>query len=473
MQNEQAKTAAAYIRVSTDDQLEFSPDSQLRSIQAYAAQHAMLIPASLVFVDEGISGRKAEKRPGFQRMIATAKAKPRPFDVILVWKFSRFARNREDSIVYKSMLRKTCGIDVISVSEQLGEDKTAILVEALLEAMDEYYSVNLAEEVCRGMQEKFSRGGVVSPPPFGYRMTEDGFVPREAAASVVQLIFTQFLAGAGLRQIACTLNETGVRTTKDNPFSARTISYILTNPVYLGKLRRHGLHPADGTQLVDGAHPPLITEAQFDAAAEKLAAQKRLAPYTRDTDTDFPLRGLLRCSACGATLVRTMRGTTLQCHRYAKGSCAVSHSISLAKLTNAVWQQLIADFADETVTIRFRAAPPKSEALVDALCRREEQRLSRVKAAFEAGVDTLEEYRARKAEILARLTALSNEKPQERPMPHACALRLSVPQLLALTDRGVIPPLALNRMLHGVLEKIVLYRPENEIALFYRTPDAP
>lgn len=154
------KTAAAYIRVSTDDQVEFSPDSQLKAIRKYAKEHDMILPEEFIFADEGISGRKTDKRVEFQRMIGMAKIKPKPFDVILLWKFSRFARNREDSIVYKSMLRKQCGIEVISISEQLSEDKTSILIEALIEAMDEYYSLNLAEEVKRGMSEKFSRGGV-------------------------------------------------------------------------------------------------------------------------------------------------------------------------------------------------------------------------------------------------------------------------------------------------------------------------
>ena len=113
------RTAAAYIRVSTDDQVEFSPDSQLKEIRKYAKAHDLILPDEFVFADEGISGRKAEKRPQFQRMIGTAKLKPKPFDVILLWKFSRFARNREDSIVYKSMLRKQCGIEVVSISEQL------------------------------------------------------------------------------------------------------------------------------------------------------------------------------------------------------------------------------------------------------------------------------------------------------------------------------------------------------------------
>ena len=97
---------AAYIRVSTDDQLEFSPDAQKHAIFQYAKKNDILINPEYIFVDEGISGRKVEKRPAFLRMIATAKSKPRPFDVILVHKFDRFARSREDSVVYKSMLRK-------------------------------------------------------------------------------------------------------------------------------------------------------------------------------------------------------------------------------------------------------------------------------------------------------------------------------------------------------------------------------
>ena len=175
------KTAAAYIRVSTEDQVEFSPDSQLERIREYAKRNNYILPQEFVFIDEGISGRKAEKRPQFMRMIGLAKQQPKPFDAILLWKFSRFARNREDSIVYKSMLRKQCGIDVISITENIGDDKMSVLIEALIEAMDEFYSVNLSEEVKRGMTEKARRGGVLAPPAYGYK-AENGqyvIVPEE------------------------------------------------------------------------------------------------------------------------------------------------------------------------------------------------------------------------------------------------------------------------------------------------------
>lgn len=93
------KIGAAYIRVSTDMQLELSPESQLKAIKEYAQRNDIILSNEFIFKDEGISGRKAEKRLAFMQMIAVAKSKPKPFDVILIWKFSRFARNREDSIV--------------------------------------------------------------------------------------------------------------------------------------------------------------------------------------------------------------------------------------------------------------------------------------------------------------------------------------------------------------------------------------
>ena len=190
---EQIRTGAAYIRVSTDDQLEYSPESQLEEIKRYCLQHNILLPSEFIFVEEeGRSGRKSSNRYAFQNMIAMAKTKPKPFDVIVLWKFSRFARNREDSIVYKSMLRKL-GIDVISISENVGDDKMSVLIEAMIEAMDEYYSINLAEEVKRGMTEKFGRGLKVSGPPLGYDMKNGEFVVNEQGAEIVRRIFDMYV----------------------------------------------------------------------------------------------------------------------------------------------------------------------------------------------------------------------------------------------------------------------------------------
>ena len=272
------RTGAAYIRVSTEDQMEYSPDSQIRKIQEYASSHSILIPNQYIFLDEGISGRNAANRPAFMQMIRTAKQKPKPFDVILLWKFSRFARNRQDSILYKSMLRKECGIDIISITEQLSADPTSILIEALLEAMDEYYSINLAQEVKRGMNEKFSRGGIVSAPPYGYRVRNGTLEPVPQEAQTIQKIFQSYQKGASMRSIAQELNKTGTRTRRGNCFEGRSIRYILSNPVYIGKLRRNlnGYDPHDRfrsspqVHWIDGTHTPLIEAGLFFSVQKRL-----------------------------------------------------------------------------------------------------------------------------------------------------------------------------------------------------------
>lgn len=416
------KTAAAYIRVSTDDQLEYSPDSQIKKIKEYANNNGVHISDEFIFIDEGISGRKAEKRPAFMKMTALAKTKPKPFDMILVWKFSRFARNREDSIVYKSMLRKQCGIDVISISEQIGEDKTSILIEALLEAMDEYYSINLAEEVKRGMNEKFSRGGVVSQPPFGYKMGNGVFVPNEKNAAIVKMIFEEYISGAGIRKIAMKLNDMSIRSAKGNLFENRTIEYILTNPTYLGKLRRNPngrdcsdrFHQSEDTVIVDGQHEPIISEELFKKANERLKEQKKkYVRHAQQKPTDFMLRGLCRCSSCGSTLVQAVRGTSLQCHKYARGQCKVSHSITITKMNEAVISKIKTDIDNFDI---YFAAPPKNPAQADntnaVLLEKECKKLERVKEAFEAGIDTLEEYKMNKNRIQKRISELETVVPQ-------------------------------------------------------------
>lgn len=140
----QIKTAALYIRVSTDKQEELSPDSQKRLLLEYAKNHDMIVSQKHIYMENGISGRKADKRPKFQQMIAAAKSEEHPFDVILLWKFSRFARNQEESIVYKSMLRNKCHVDVVSISEPLIEGPFGGLIERIIEWMDEFYSIRLS-----------------------------------------------------------------------------------------------------------------------------------------------------------------------------------------------------------------------------------------------------------------------------------------------------------------------------------------
>lgn len=463
--------AAAYIRVSTEEQLEYSPDSQLKKVGEYAVNNGFELKKEFIFADEGISGRQAAKRPEFMRMILLAKTKPRPFNAILVWKFSRFARSREDSIVYKSMLRRECGIDVISVSEQIGGDKTSILIEALLEAMDEYYSVNLAEEVKRGMNEKFSQGGIVSRPPFGYRAENGVFIPDERTAPTVKAIFADYAAGMSLRGIAAGLNESGVRSANGNLFEDRTIGYILSNPVYVGKLRRNISTGSGNAVTVDGMHEPIIDEELFGAVRERLCeGKKRRGKYSREKGADFMLRGLVRCSDCGATLVQAVKGVSLQCYRYARGQCGVSHGVSISKISAAAVQKLKKDLAGRTFTFNAAKGIGKSDkADIGVLIEKERQKLERIKAAFECGIDSIEEYAHSKATITARIAALENrasegdESDTEDYTKSVCA---TAEELLdrTLTEEEK------NRILRSIISEIVFDRAAMTIRAVYFSP---
>lgn len=341
--------AAAYIRVSTEDQIEFSPDSQLKRIQEYANQHNMQIPETYIFIDEGLSGRTAAKRPAFQQMISLARQN-QPFQKILVWKYSRFARSRQDSIFYKSMLRKECGIEVISITEPLNDDPTSILVEALLEAMDEYYSINLAQEVRRGMQERFSRGMAISIPPFGYLMGTETFIPHPIQAPWVQYMFEAYAKGDSLSSITQYLNQRNIRTKRGNPFQTRTVSYILMNPVYIGKLRkRTGLSPANGydrnyiytpTETVSGTHPPIVSDALWQQVQTRWFTSHPQSGIQKSSSQsgDYFLKNLVFCSNCGRKLIHIQHGTAFQCSGYNHGNCKVSHYIKSEHL-----EQLIND----------------------------------------------------------------------------------------------------------------------------------
>lgn len=473
------KIAAAYIRVSTDDQTELSPDSQVKKIQEYAKAHGYVVPNEFIFHDDGISGRTTKKRPGFNKMIATAKTEPKPFDAILVWKFSRFARNREDSIVFKSMLKKR-GIDVISISEAVGDDKMSILIESLIEAMDEYYSVNLSEEVVRGMTEKVSRGQAVSVPPLGYKIENGKFYIDEEIAPIVRSIFKDYLDGKGCREIAMQLNTKGYKTRRGNKFENRTVQYIIDNPVYAGYIRwdidGRGARSyyRDGKEMiVQGTHEPLIDKETYEKVKSMRKLEKSTAKkYERKTPVvnDFALRGLVRCSNCGGTLCMSSTGKSLQCYKYAHGSCDVSHNISLNKINNALLNTLKEDIHNTNLNITETENNITVSIDYDKKIKREEEKLIRIKDAYQSGIDTLEEYKANKERINSTIQMLQNEKNEElkkAPKKTTAELKNKIRNAVELLSSPDATERAKNEALKSFIDKIVFDRKASQITIFY------
>lgn len=421
------KTAACYIRVSTDDQLEYSPDAQLREIKKYAANHDILLKDNFIFTDEGISGRKTENRSAFNTMIGVAKTKPKPFDVILLWKFSRFARNREDAIVYKSMLRKL-DIEVISITESIGDDKMSILVEAMIEAMDEYYSINLGEEVIRGMTQKALTGGVQTAPPLGYDKPPNSpcFVVNPSEAEYIRLIFHDYLhSNLSLLGIARKLNALGARTKRGNSIDARQVEYILNNPVYKGCLRwtpektvAKRIFDSPHTIIRRGEHQPIIDEKIWEQAQRKYRQAKAERPkYAKPSENKKHwLSGFLYCGSCGARLTYCSARGAFQCHKYSKGLCQTSCYISAAEIEKQLFAAL---YQLLQFNLQYQASAPKPEPThqepqIFKEIQSCEKMLQKAKAAYLAGIDTLEEYAAEKADLTRRLRLLRQALPQNQ-----------------------------------------------------------
>ena len=139
--------AVIYARFSSEKQNEASIEGQLRECMEYAEFNNIQVVGN--YIDRAQSA-KTDHRPNFQKMIKDSAK--RLFDVIIVWKLDRFARNRFDSAYYKNILKEN-GVRVVSAKESISEGAEGIILESVLEGYAEYYSVELAEKVTRGMTD--------------------------------------------------------------------------------------------------------------------------------------------------------------------------------------------------------------------------------------------------------------------------------------------------------------------------------
>ncbi len=291
---------AAYVRVSTDDQTELSPDAQIRVIMDAAKADGFIIPKEYIFIEKkGISGRKADNRPEFQRMIAIAKSqKPAPFKRLYLWKFSRFARNQEESTFYKGILRKKCDVEIKSVSEPIMEGMFGRLIETIIEWFDEYYSINLSGEVLRGMTEKALREGYQATPCLGYRAVGEGkpFAVEEKSYAIVEYIFQTYHNGKDMTATARAANARGYRTRRGNLFDRRGINRILANRFYIGEVIWNG-YSFQGTHEVRSSVTSL-----FDDVQKRIEKEYRPHKRREVSNNVHWLSGLLKCSICGGSL---------------------------------------------------------------------------------------------------------------------------------------------------------------------------
>ena len=303
------KKVVIYARVSSDRQdVDLSISAQLKALREYAARNGYFVAKE--FVDEAESGRSTA-RPSFREMISLARAKQAPFEMILVWKLSRFARNREDSIIYKSLLRKQ-GIQVVSINEPIEDTPTGRLMEGIIEVIDEFYSSNLGQDITRGQRENAERGFFNgSRPPFGYvrKKIKDGdkernsLEPDPALIPIVQRIFNEITNEKGLKEVAKGLNKDGVPAPAGGKWGRQRLHKILTNEAYTGRLIWGKSHKGLPPIIKDNAWPAIVDKSLFENAQVTLNSRAPKVTHPRVAGSSYLLSGLVKCRNCGASYI--------------------------------------------------------------------------------------------------------------------------------------------------------------------------
>lgn len=282
--------AVIYARFSSHNQREQSIEGQLHDCHEYAKRFDINIVGE--YIDRGISGM-TDDRPGFQRMIADAKKKQ--FERIIVWKLDRFARNRYDSALYKHKL-KQYGVRVISAMENVGEGDESILLEALLEASAEYYSLDLKKKIKRGQRESIAKGRWCGGPvPYGYKISDGKLVVNEKTAPIVRYVFEQYAQGAPMKEIIDELKQRGIRGARGGELSYTTFSRTITNPTYIGKFTYNG-------EVVENLAEAMIGEDTF-AKVQALVKANARAPAANKAKVEYLLQGKAYCGSCGSHMI--------------------------------------------------------------------------------------------------------------------------------------------------------------------------
>ena len=413
-------TAVIYARYSSDNQREESIEGQIRECTAYAEKNGITIVKH--YIDRAISA-KTDNRPEFQQMIKDSDKKL--FDIVLVWKLDRFARNRYDSARYKTQLKKN-GVKLMSATEIISEGPEGIILESVLEGYAEYYSADLAEKVVRGQTENILKGRCNGGRgTFGYTLDpERKFHIDPLTSPFVLESFKKYNEGSTMKEIRDWLNENGIKNPVGGAFTYNSVEHMLKNRRYIGELKFRDV-------VVPNAIPPIIPLELFEDVQEKIAKNKK-APARRKAEDDYLLTTKLFCGYCGALMFgESGTSRTGEVHRYYKCATAKKHKGCKKKTVRKQWledlvvnqtMQLVKDDAAmESIIAKVMELQNKENTnipLYEKQLRDAESGIQNMLNAIQAGILTsstkerLEQLEETKRELEARIAEEKLAKPK-------------------------------------------------------------
>ena len=283
-------TAVIYARYSSDNQREESIEGQIRECTAYAEKNGITVVKH--YIDRALSA-KTDNRPDFQQMIKDSEK--RLFDIVLVWKLDRFARNRYDSAHYEYQLERN-HVKLVSATEPISDSPAGIMVKSMLTGMAEYYSAELSEKVVRGMTENVLKGkyngGTI---PIGFKVDKEKFFQIDPLkAPFVVEAFQRYNDGATMKELMNWLNDSGVTTNRNQKFTYNSVQTLLTNKRYIGENHFKDIVMPDSI-------PAIVDKDLFEEVQQKIKKNSR-APARHKAEDDYLLTTKLFCGYCGAYL---------------------------------------------------------------------------------------------------------------------------------------------------------------------------
>ena len=319
-------TAVIYARYSSDNQREESIEGQIRECTAYAEKNGITVVKH--YIDRALSA-KTDNRPDFQQMIKDSEK--RLFDIVLVWKLDRFARNRYDSAHYEYQLERN-HVKLVSATEPISDSPAGIMVKSMLTGMAEYYSAELSEKVVRGMTENVLKGkyngGTI---PIGFKVDEEKFFQIDPLkAPFVVEAFQRYNEGATMKELMNWLNDSGVTTNRNQKFTYNSVQKLLTNKRYIGENHFKDIVMPDSI-------PAIVDKDLFKEVQQKIKKNSR-APARHKAEDDYLLTTKLFCGMCGAMMFGECgTGRNKVVHHYYKCATAKRFKTCKKKTVRKEW----------------------------------------------------------------------------------------------------------------------------------------
>jgi site-specific DNA recombinase len=307
--NTEGETAVIYLRVSTKEQAARGGEAEGFSIPAQreaCRRKAESLQAVVVeeFADRGESAKTAD-RPDLQRLLKFVAEQPVKY--VIVHKVDRLARNRADDVAINLAL-KQAGAELVSVSENIDQTPSGLLLHGIMSSIAEFYSRNLATEIIKGSVQKAKNGGTPTRVPLGYRNVrriENGHEVRTVEVdpergALMAWAFTAYATGDWtIRRLLDELTRRGLTTapgpkTPSKPLSDSQLHTLLRHPYYMGLVRYRGV-------IYPGKHPRLVEPETWQQVQDLLSAKYLVGEKHREHP--HYLKGSIFCGTCGARLI--------------------------------------------------------------------------------------------------------------------------------------------------------------------------